>query len=191
MVYFAGKTTELLRRVRRFTIANYKCCVLKYAKDIRYSEECAATHDKVTSAAFPCCELFGFRDAQLYDVIGIDEGQFFSDVVRFAEEMANLGKIVIIAALDGTFQRKPFGHVLDLIPLAENVVKLSAVCLMCHSNGSFTRRLGTETQVELIGGAETYTSVCRKCFFRSSTQTTPNKKRVYADISQTGFSSFS
>jgi thymidine kinase len=57
------------------------------------------------------------EEASKYDVIGIDEGQFFADVVTFSEKMANLGKVVLVAALDGTFQRKPFGCILDLIPL--------------------------------------------------------------------------
>ena len=53
-----------------------------------------------------------------YDVVGIDEGQFFPDVVEFCDEAANLGKTVVVAALDGTFERKPFGNIVSLIPLA-------------------------------------------------------------------------
>tara|TARA_R110002050_G_scaffold140449_4_gene265252 strand:- start:256 stop:762 length:507 start_codon:yes stop_codon:yes gene_type:complete len=157
--------------------------VVKYAKDDRYSEECASTHDKQTWKAFPCTTLASFTEADDFDVIGIDEGQFFPDVVEFTEDMANRGKVVIVAALDGTFQKQPFGTVLNLVPLAESVVKLSAVCMMCHQRASFTRRLGNETQVELIGGTDKYLSVCRKCFSRPPEQPcTPNKKRVYSDV---------
>ena len=53
-----------------------------------------------------------------YDVVGIDEGQFFPDVVEFCDGAANLGKTVVVAALDGTFERKPFGNIVSLIPLA-------------------------------------------------------------------------
>ena len=70
-----------------------------------------------------------------YDVIGIDEGQFFPDLVNFCEKMANAGKAVIVAALDGTFQRKGFPTVMELIPLAEHVVKLNAVCMVCFGEG--------------------------------------------------------
>lgn len=158
--------------------------MVKYAKDDRYSEDCAATHDQQTWEALPCVDLKSLKEAYHYEVIGIDEGQFFADLVEFCEEMANAGKIVIVAALDGTFQRKPFGRVIELIPMAESVVKLTAVCMMCHGSASFTRRLGSETQVELIGGADKYISVCRKCFVRSpGAVVTPNKKRVYAQIS--------
>ena len=66
-----------------------------------------------------------------YDVVAVDEGQFFQDIVSFSENLANKGKIVMIAALDGTFQKKPFGNILGLIPIAESVKKLSAVCVYC------------------------------------------------------------
>jgi len=99
-------------------------------------------------------------------VIGIDEGQFFPDIVNFCEKMANDGKTVIVAALDGTFQRKAFGEVLQLIPMAESVTKLNAVCMVCYKDAAFTKRLGTETQVQLIGGSDMYISVCRTCFHK-------------------------
>jgi thymidine kinase len=66
-----------------------------------------------------------------YDVVGIDEGQFFEDIVDVAEELANKGIVVIVAALDSTFQRKPFGNIINLVPLAEKVYKLTAVCVYC------------------------------------------------------------
>ncbi|XP_042338599.1 thymidine kinase, cytosolic-like [Plectropomus leopardus] len=80
-------------------------------------------------------------------VIGIDEGQFFPDTVEFCEEMANLGKTIIVAALDGTFQRKPFGNILNLVPLAESVVKLHAVCMQCYKEAAYTKRIGAEKEV--------------------------------------------
>ena len=69
-------------------------------------------------------------------MIGIDEGQFFPDLVPFAEQMADKGKIIIVAALDGDFQRKGFGDILNLVPLAESIVKLNAVCMMCFQVNS-------------------------------------------------------
>ena len=66
--------------------------------------------------------------AKTYQVVAIDEGQFFEDIVEFAEEMADLGIIVLVAALDGTFQRKPFNNIVNLLPIAEKVTKLTAVC---------------------------------------------------------------
>lgn len=77
--------------------------------------------------------------------------------MEHAEKWANQGKVVIIAALDGDFQRQPFGSILSLIPLAETVIKLSAVCTRCRKDAAFTRRLGTETTVEV------QKSVWQKC----------------------------
>ena len=75
-----------------------------------------------------------------YDVVGIDEGQFFEDIVEFAEDLANRGVVVIVAALDATFQRKPFGNIINLVPLAEKVYKLTAVCVYCAEAAAFTLR---------------------------------------------------
>uniref|UniRef100_A0A3Q3LTM9 Thymidine kinase n=1 Tax=Mastacembelus armatus TaxID=205130 RepID=A0A3Q3LTM9_9TELE len=157
--------TELMRRVRRFQIAQYNCLVIKYAKDTRYSNTGMATHDKNTMEAVPANSLADVKSLALQAcVIGIDEGQFFPDTVEFCEEMANLGKTVIVAALDGTFQRKPFGNILNLVPLAESVVKLHAVCMQCYKEAAYTMRLGTEKEVEVIGGADKYQAVCRRCY---------------------------
>ncbi|KAL1005514.1 hypothetical protein UPYG_G00060060 [Umbra pygmaea] len=154
---FSGKSTELMRRVRRFQIAQYNCLVIKYAKDIRYS--------KHTMEAIPANCLSEMRSlAQHACVIGIDEGQFFPDTVEFCEEMANMGKTIIVAALDGTFQRKPFGNILNLVPLAESVVKLNAVCMQCYQEAAYTKRLGAEKEVEVIGGSDKYHAACRKCY---------------------------
>ncbi|XP_066503432.1 thymidine kinase, cytosolic [Hoplias malabaricus] len=162
---FSGKSTELIRRVRRFQIAQYNCLVIKYAKDTRYSETGMATHDKSTMSAVPAnCLRDVWGLALGAAVIGIDEGQFFPDTVEFCEEMANMGKTVIVAALDGTFQRKPFGNILNLVPLAESVVKLNSVCMECFKEASYTKRLGAEQEVEVIGGADKYHAVCRNCY---------------------------
>ncbi|XP_050175095.1 thymidine kinase, cytosolic isoform X1 [Myiozetetes cayanensis] len=205
---FSGKSTELMRRVRRFQLAQYRCLLVKYAKDTRYSSCGVSTHDKSTMEAVPA-ELLQdvYQEALGAAVIGIDEGQFFPDIVEFCETMANTGKTVIVAALDGTFQRKAFGSILNLVPLAESVVKLNAVCMECFREASYTKRLGaerevsslgTETaspfqscwsrgipsgkldsaespsefpcQVEVIGGADKYHSVCRACYFRKRPQ---------------------
>lgn len=125
---FAGKSTELLRKIKRYRVASKSCLVIKYANDTRYSEKCVATHDKQMIEAVSCKSLSEVEEmASQFDIIGIDEGQFFEEIVEFSENMANQGKVVVIAALDGTFERKPFGRVLELIPLAESITKLDAV----------------------------------------------------------------
>ncbi|XP_076329273.1 thymidine kinase, cytosolic-like isoform X1 [Tachypleus tridentatus] len=166
---FSGKTTELIRRLKRYEVANHSCLIIKYANDTRYSTEQLSTHDHQTLPAIQATELGCLKDeSEKYSVIGIDEGQFFSDIVEFAEDMANNGKIVIVAALDGTYQRQGFGNILFLVPLAESVIKLTAVCMNCFEEASYTKRKSSEKQVEIIGGPEKYKSVCRTCYFRIS-----------------------
>ena len=99
--------TELIRRMRRFQVANYACLIVKYAKDDRYSNQDVSTHDRQMTHGIAATLLRDIKSqAHKFNVIGIDEGQFFPDIVDFCEEMANAGKTVIVAALDGTFQRK-------------------------------------------------------------------------------------
>jgi len=162
---FSGKSTELLRRIRRYSYAKQKCLMIKFKHDNRYSEDCMSTHDRQMMAAVPCSELSEIGDLyKEYDVIGIDEGQFYPDLNSFCDQAADDGKVVIIASLDGDFMRKPFGTICNLIPLAESVTKLSAVCTYCCGDAAFTERIGTETEQQLIGGSEKYLPVCRKCF---------------------------
>lgn len=164
---FAGKTTELMRRVKREIHARRLCLVIKYAKDVRYSKDHVASHDQLTlRAKAAVAQLKDVGDEWKYhEVIAVDEGQFFPDLVDFCRKVSDAGKIVIVSALDGDYLRKPFGHVCELIPLCETVSKLTAVCMMCHTKeASFTRRTVNSNQQELIGGADMYIATCRDCY---------------------------
>ncbi|KAJ5072321.1 thymidine kinase cytosolic [Anaeramoeba ignava] len=165
---FGGKTSELIRRMRRYRIAQKKCLMLKYNKDTRYTKQFCTTHDHVTFEAMQCGSyLSAVKEIVAdYDVIGVDEGQFFLDVVQFVEDLANKGKIVVVAGLDGTFERKPFGNFLNLVPLAESVCKLNAVCVKTFKEAPFTRRISEEKEIEVIGGIDKYAAVSRKAFFQ-------------------------
>ncbi|QCO69502.1 recombinant pox virus thymidine kinase [Myxoma virus] len=165
---FAGKSTELIRLVKRYQIAKHECIVIKYEKDTRYgNKNNVYTHDSTSISAISTSSLCNVMELVKYaNVIGIDEGQFFPNIATFCENMANEGKIIIVAALDGTFQRKPFENILKLIPLSEKVTKLNAVCMDCYTDASYSKRLGTESVIEVIGGKDKYKSVCRKCFFK-------------------------
>ena len=149
---FSGKSTELIRRLQRFKIARYNVLIVKYANDNRYTDDAAiATHDKQMLQAVNATRLEDLKNKfnviDEYDVIGIDEGQFFPDIVEFSETMANNGKTVIVAALDGTYQRKGFANILELVPLAEHVIKLNAVCMICFQDGSYTKRITEDKEV--------------------------------------------
>lgn len=168
---FSGKSTELIRRIKIYKISNKNCIIVKHQKDNRYQSAPSEiiTHDFQTMNAISTNSLSEIIDIlEKYDVIGIDEGQFFQDITIVAENLANKGKIIIIAALDGTFQRLPFNKICDLIPLCEKVIKLNAVCKKCFGNASFSKRITNEKEIEIIGGLEKYQPVCRKCYFSSN-----------------------
>ncbi|KAK9802022.1 hypothetical protein WJX73_002313 [Symbiochloris irregularis] len=166
---FSGKTTELLRRVRRYKAAARKCFLVSYQGDTRYgSAHTVTTHDQVELPSHPVsrCEEVD-NAAWHHDVIAIDEGQFLPDLVEHCERWANRGLLVIVAALNGTFQRQPFPVVVGLLPLAESITKLSAVCMTCHKEAAFTWRTAPATQVEMVGGADSYKALCRGCYARA------------------------
>ncbi|XP_060216019.1 thymidine kinase-like [Lycium barbarum] len=166
---FAGKTTALLRRVNLESNDARNVVMIKSSKDTRYAVDAVVTHD---GTKYPCWSLpnlssfkhrFGVDAYEKVDVIGIDEAQFFGDLYEFCCNAADLdGKVVIVAGLDGDYLRKSFGSVLDIIPLADTVTKLPARCELCSRKAFFTFRKTSETETELIGGADMYMPVCRQ-----------------------------
>ncbi|EGR34057.1 thymidine kinase, putative, partial [Ichthyophthirius multifiliis] len=173
---FSGKTSELLRIVKRYSYAKKKCLVVNYIKDNRYTESTSiCTHDKITLdnnnsyiQTQKCLKLQEIMEKyEMFDVIAIDEGQFFQDIDEKCDFFANNGKIVLVAALDATFQRKPFNNILNLVCISESVTKLTAVCVSCGGNASFTKRKIKCDQIELIGSSEIYEPVCRTCFYNN------------------------
>ncbi|KAK7359880.1 hypothetical protein VNO77_01847 [Canavalia gladiata] len=166
---FAGKTTSLLRRIQSETANGRNVAIIKSSKDTRYGLDSIVTHD---GEKLPCWALpnlssfkqkFGVDAYERLDVIGIDEAQFFEDLYEFCREAADHdGKTVIVAGLDGNYLRRSFGSVLDIIPLADSVTKLTARCEICGKRAFFTLRKTQETQIELIGGVDVYMPVCRQ-----------------------------
>lgn len=167
---FAGKTTEMLRRVDRAELARKRVVVMKYSADNRYSKNNVSTHDLQMRVAIPCSLLLPhIEECQNFDVIGIDEGQFFPDVVEFSETLANCGKTVIVAGLDGDFRRQPFGRVLDLISRSESLTKLTAICTETGGDACYTQRTIDSQDLEIIGGAEIYRAASRTSYFHKPT----------------------
>lgn len=130
---FAGKTTELLRRCNKHEITGKNVLRVKFSADRRYGNDFKiSTHSGLQHSAKPITSLADLGDEWVNaDVIGIDEGQFFEDVVEFSEKAANSGKIVIISSLQGTFLRGAFPNILLLIPKCEKIKKLTAICKLC------------------------------------------------------------
>ncbi|KAK9268223.1 hypothetical protein L1049_010666 [Liquidambar formosana] len=166
---FAGKTTTLLRRIQAESSNGRNVAIIKSNKDTRYGLDSIVTHDGVKLPCWALADLSSFRqnfgpDAyEKLDVIGIDEAQFFEDLYDFCRNAAdNDGKTVIVSGLDGDYLRRSFGSVLDIIPLADSITKLSARCELCGKPALFTLRKTEETQTELIAGADVYMPVCRR-----------------------------
>lgn len=168
---FSGKTTELINKINRSALADKKCIVLKYIHDKRYSQEnILSTHSGISQADSTCINVYPITtlseiDPSGYDVIGIDEGQFYPDLIEYSEKWANMGKRVIIAALNSDYMRRPFGQVCDIVALCESVEKRSGVCMLCKKcDSSFTKRIGPETSLIDIGSKDKYITVCRQCY---------------------------
>ena len=164
---FSGKTSELIRRLKRLKVINKSILVVNSAKDTRSPDEVLRTHDNVKfncSKVYDLFELLSDPKFETCDIIAIDEAQFFGKLKKFVEVCLFEKKTVILAGLDGDcFQRK-FGELLDCIPLASEVTKLSALCMTCNNGtpGPFTKRIVDNDELELIGGSDMYSAVCHK-----------------------------
>ncbi len=169
---FAGKTEELIRRIKTLEFAKKNVLVFKPAIDNRYS------NTKVVSHAGSSVESIVVPDARSIldfvkddtDVIAIDEVQFFDeDVLLVCDYLAKKGKRVMCAGLDTDFRAEPFGVMPRLITDAEFVTKLTAVCMKCGAPATRTQRLvnGKPAQytdpIIMVGAAEAYEARCRHC----------------------------
>lgn len=168
---FSGKTEELIRRLRRATIARQKVQVFKPSIDIRFAAEKVKSHAGSDFAATPvqsAAEILTRLDAST-TVVGIDEAQFLdAELVPIVQSLANRGVRVIIAGLDQNFRGEPFGSMPVLLALAEKVDKLTAICMVCGDPGTRTQRLVNgkparfDDPVVIVGASEMYESRCRK-----------------------------
>ena len=162
---FSGKTTELLRVAKRLKSINNKVLLLNYSEDTRYSNTAMVTHD---NEGLPCEFVNNLTKISIdticeYDVICINEGQFFANLVKFCMQCLKMNKSVYVCGLDGDFKQEKFGEILDLIPKCDTIIKLHSYCSICK-NGTFapfTKRITNSNEQKLIGTNE-YIPVCRR-----------------------------
>jgi thymidine kinase len=179
---FSGKTSKLLEIYKQCSFCNIPVAVINHCSDVRYHDSMLSTHDKIM---IPCIQTQNLKDIwkdqdinkpfdnnssnhlkiRTAEVILINEGQFFEDLYECVLEMLNDKKKVYIAGLDGDFERKKFGQILDLIPLCDEVTKLTSLCSLCKNGefGIFSLRLTKEKQQTLVG-SDNYIPVCRSCY---------------------------
>ncbi len=163
---FSGKTEELIRRVKRAEIARQKICIFKPTIDIRYSREDVVSHNQTTIPAFPVeHSRLILRMGADYDVVAIDEAQFFdAGIVEVCNELANQCKRVIVAGLDMDYLGHPFGPMPNLLAIADEVYKTRAICMNCGRLANFSYRLAEGDQQVMLGEKLEYMPLCRSCY---------------------------
>jgi thymidine kinase len=188
---YASKTTRLVEIYKQCKFCNIPVVVINHSIDTRYDEEMLSTHDKVKIPCIKTNQLFdilmeplglglglGLEETHpnncrmndktaiaISEVILINEGQFFPDLEEFVKKLLKNGKKIYICGLDGDFERKKFGQILDLIPLSDKVTKLTSLCSICKNGtlGIFSKRITTETEQTVVG-SDNYIPVCRNCY---------------------------
>lgn len=162
---YSGKSTELMRRVECLKSIGTRCLVVNHVNDTRVNGEFVQTHTGKRISAKKTDDLL-LVDVRPYDAIAIDEGQFFSNLKAAIMLMVEKhGKHVIVAGLSGDYLRQPFGDILDLIPVADDIEYKRALCARCcHPTrlASFTKRLSKEKDTISVESA--YMALCRNCY---------------------------
>ncbi len=169
---FCGKTEELIRRVRRAIIARQKVKVFKPEIDNRYGIQRITSHTGQSVDAIPVKDSGDILELANDEttVVAIDEAQFFDDgIVNVVQRLADECDMrVIIAGLDTDFRGEPFGAMPHLLSIAEEVIKLQAICVVCGESASRTQRLvngraaAFDDPIIMVGAQESYEARCRQ-----------------------------
>ncbi len=164
---FSGKSEELIRRLRRATIARKRVQVFKPQLDDRYSLDEIVSHgdmrmkSEVVERASDILNRLDWRT----EVIGIDEANFLGrDLIEVAGKLADSGKQVILSGLDTDYMGRPFPPIPELLCLAESITKMLAICMRCGNPAKHTQRLVASDELIVVGAAGMYEARCRKCF---------------------------
>lgn len=162
---FSGKTTELQRLIHREQCIGRRVLVINHSFDKERADD-MTTHAGVSMKCVSLTNLGEF-DVSDYDTIAINEGQFFADLEPVVLRLLNAHrKNVIISALDSDFTTKPFANVMLLVPHANKLMKLHALCVTC-ANGTpalYSYRKTGQTDTIAVGGADMYMPLCRRCY---------------------------
>ena len=184
---FSGKTSKLVEIYKQCLFCNISVAVINHSIDKRYNDTLLSTHDKIM---IPCIQANKLIDVWYYktykgldendiiwrqfddsiklinaDVILINEGQFFEDLYPAVDHMLKHNKKIYVCGLDGDFERKKFGQILDLIPLCDKITKMTSLCSLCKNGtaGIFSKRISSEKEQTVVG-SDNYIPVCRSCY---------------------------
>lgn len=171
---FCGKTEELIRRVRRATIAGKKVAVFKHKLDTRYAAKNVISHDGGSFKAISVSSASQIlkRVGKDTEIVAIDEAQWLGkNLIPVCQKLLDKGKRVIVAGLATTYEGKPFPPIPHLMAIADEVLKLSAICNVCGKEAVFhikkkkTKINPAKISAALVGGTTDYEARCRSCFF--------------------------
>lgn len=162
---FSGKTSEL---VEIYYKNPDNTVAINYLGDQRYDEKKLSTHDKKMIdciQATKLTDLIQHTEIINKNIILINEGQFFPDLIDFVTDMVeNKYKTIYVCGLDSDFQKNKFGNILDLVPISDKVKKLQGKCAECYYNNSiFSHRISQEDN-QIVIGSDNYKPLCRKCY---------------------------
>jgi len=157
---YSGKSTKLIQKTKGFQRFGKRCLLVNHVLDSRVSGNFVKTHDTITLSAVKTDDL-ATLDVEDFDVILIDEGQFFKNLKTEIEKMLEQKLTVIVAGLNGDFNMNKFGEMSGLVPIADNIIYLQANCYNCDDKASFSKRLSSEEQVVSVNSS--YVPSCRKC----------------------------
>lgn len=160
------KTEELIRRLKRAIFAKQKVVIFKPSIDTRYSEADVVSHDHNSISSTPVSSPKSIlKLAQNFDVVGIDEAQFFDKgLTKVCDQLASQGIRVIVAGLDMDYLGVPFGPIPDLCAIADEVTKVHAICVRCGALAYLSHRLTHNSERVLLGEQSEYEPLCRECY---------------------------
>ncbi len=163
---FSGKTEELIRRLKRAKFARQRVIIFKPVIDTRYSDTNVVSHDHNAIPSTPVQDSEGvLQNAAGYDVIGIDEAQFFDEgLVDVCNKLAYRGMRVVVAGLDMDFKGIPFGPMPALCAVADEVTKVHAICVKCGALAYVSHRLVKNDSQVMLGEKMEYEPLCRECY---------------------------
>jgi thymidine kinase len=164
---FAGKTQELIRRLRLAVLARQQVQVFKHKLDARYAREYLVSHDQLRVPSVPIrrSEDLPPKLRPGTQVVGLDEAHFFDRrIVRVCRSLAEEGRRVIVAGLDMDYRGRPFAPMAQLMAQAEYVTKLQAICMVCGDPASLSQKVGEGRKRIDVGHADKYEARCRRCF---------------------------
>ena len=188
---FSGKTEELIRLVRRAMHARKMVQAFKSSMETRCETTLISTHDGIsfTAAAVPDAQSISQMIQPDVQLVGIEEVQFFDDgIITLCSNLADRGIDVIVAGLDQDFRGQPFGVMPTLLALADNILKLHAICKVCGGEATRTQRLvdgepaSWDEPTILIGAEEKYEARCRGCHKVRNSPSSHRKRANRKDV---------